>query len=166
MRCSWFDLVHFFTFLLSGNCGPTSSAFGQVSLDACSHPGYTMNLTNISDSDEVVECLANGSPDPLGTLFTNSCQLSTDEVVCDQCDCLDSCQRTCILAFNDNSKSYVVLTGLSSSGSETKALLQRIASSICLEQHTEMMRDFDDCSCPQTPTPIPSLLLSTNGKFD
>ena len=161
----------FFCFLLSSKCGAASSSFGSALMNACSSPrnSYAVDLSNgTNDTDEVADCLADASPDTLNLLLSNSCELITDKIVCDRCDCTDkeqSCQRTCILPF-DNPETYVVLTGLSASGSETNALLQRIASSSCLEQSAEKMLNFDDCSCAPTPILTPSLLESSNGKFN
>ena len=167
----YIDLAHFLFFLLSSGCGPDSSSFGSDLMDACSSSGdsYVVDLTSgTKDADEVADCLANAHPDTLGLLFSNSCKLTTDKIVCDLCDCADteqSCQRTCILPF-DNSGTYVVLTGLSGSGSETTTLLQRIASSSCSELRAEELLDFGDCSCAQTAIPTPSQLESSNGKFN
>ena len=156
-----FHLTCFHLIFLSGKCGTAYSALCttlQSSSSSCS-----MDLMhNTIDPDEVVDCLASACPDTLGPSFSSSCQLKTDEIVCNHCDCSNeeqqNCQRTCILPFN-NSGTYVVLTGLSANGPETTALLQQMANSYCLET----IPKFEDCSCDQTPTPSP--LETGNSKF-
>ena len=144
-------------------------------MDACSPPSSSSYIVDLSDStnnpNKVIECLAKAGRNTLGSSLFNLCDLLIVQIVCDQCDCgsnEQSCQRMCILQFN-HSRNYVymVLTGLSANGFEAKTLLLQITSSGCLGQHGKNMLHFDDCSCTQTPTPtaLPHVPESSNGKF-